>query len=185
MEDIEVRYIGGKIEFKNLSLNLKIFHNFSIVSSFALISDADEITAQEEFVRLNAVVNEINTNDPVSEINLIFPSDIDSVSNGTPKIGVFIFPNNLDKGRIEDLFLSCVNDKPGMQCVNPFIECVFNLEITPRIPSKAKALAYLATQEETRRGVGGAAQIGIWEFNSEELNEATPRAKARGFGPLA
>ena len=24
-----------------------------------------------------------------------------------------------------------------MQCVNPFMECVFNLEITPRIPSKA------------------------------------------------
>jgi len=171
IRDIEVRYIEGKFELKNLSSYLKIFNNFNLLKCFALVCDADDISAEEEFNRLNKIFNEINTKDPVPGTNLIFPDDINSFSDGTPQIGVFVFPNNRDKGRLEDLFLSCVNDKPGMECVNSFMDCVSNLEKPPRIPSKAKASAYLATQYETIRGIGGAAREGIWEFNTDELNK--------------
>jgi len=170
IKNIEVRYIGGKFGFNNLSLYIKTLNNFNLLESFAIVCDADDNLAEEEFNRLNEVINEINTKDPVPGMNLIFPNDINSFSNGTPKIGVFIFPDNKNKGMLEDLFLSCVNDKPGMKCVNPFMDCVFKLENPPRIRSKAEALAYLATQKETRRGVGGAARKGIWEFKSNELN---------------
>lgn len=171
IRNIEIRYIEGKFELKNLSSYLKIFNNFNLLECFALVCDADDISAEEEFNRLNEIFSKINTKDPVPGTNLIFPNDINNFSDGTPKIGIFIFPNNRDKGRLEDLFLNCVNDKPGMGCVNPFMDCVFKLERHPRIRSKAKALAYLATQKKTIRGIGGAAREGIWEFSTDELNK--------------
>jgi hypothetical protein len=140
-----------------------IFNNLNLLESFALVCDADDKTAEEEFERLSKIFNDMNTEEPIPGINLVFPDDINSFSNRTPKIGVFVFPNNRDIGRLEGLFLSCVKNKPGM-------ECVTSLENPPRITSKANALASLSTQYETRRGVGGAAGEGIWEFDTAELN---------------
>jgi len=169
--DIEVRYIEGKFEYKSLSAYLKIFNNFNVLKSLALVCDADDISANEEFNRLKKILNKINKENSIPERNLIFPNEINRFSDGTPKIGVFIFPNNKDKGRLEDLFLSCVKNEPEMECVNSFMDCVSKLGKMQKIPSKAKTLAYLAAQYETRRGVGGAAREGIWEFKTDELNE--------------
>jgi len=170
IKNIEIRCIGGKFRFNELSTIIKSLYNFSQLESLGLVCDADDNFAEEEFKRLSGIINEINKKDPIPGINLISPSDKGSFSTGNPRVGIFVFPNNEKKGRLEDLFLSCVNDKPGMKCVNPFMDCVLKLKNSPRIQSKAKALAYLATQKETRRGVGGAAREKIWEFKSNELN---------------
>jgi len=171
IKDIEIRCIGGKFGFNELSTIIKSLYNFSQLESLGLVCDADDNFAEEEFKRLSGIINEINKKDPIPGINLISPSDKGSFSTGNPRVGIFVFPNNEKKGRLEDLFLSCVNDKPGMKCVNPFMDCVVKLENSPRIQSKAKALAYLATQKETQRGVGGAARKKIWEFKSNKLND--------------
>lgn len=171
VKNVEIRYIGCKYGFNELSTYIKTLNNFNLLESLGLVCDADDNLAEEEFERLKEVINDINNKDPIPGITLISPSDKDSFSTGKPRIGIFIFPNNKDKGILEDLFLKCVNDKPGMRCVNPFMECVLKLENPPRISSKAKTLAYLAAQKEIRRGVGGAAREGIWEFNSDELNK--------------
>jgi len=170
IKNIEIRCIGCKFGFNELSTFMKILNNFNLLESLGLVCDADDNFAEEEFKRLSGIINEINKKDPIPGINLLSPSDKGSFSTGNPRIGIFVFPNNEKKGRLEDLFLSCVNDKPEMKCVNPFMDCVLKLKNSPRIQSKAKALAYLATQKETRRGVGGAAREKIWEFKSNELN---------------
>lgn len=171
IRNIEIRYIGSKYGFNELSTYIKTLNNFNLLESLGLVCDADDNLAEGEFERLKKIINDINSKDPIPGITLISPSDKDSFSTGNPRIGIFIFPNNRDKGILEDLFLSCVNDKPGMSCVDPFMECILKLENPARIPSKAKTLAYLAAQKEIKRGVGGAAREGIWEFNSDELNK--------------
>jgi|GEM_PF-341906 hypothetical protein len=167
--DIEVRPIEGKIDTGNLEPFIKIHRNFRELEGIGFISDADNISACQEYQRLTTVINELNGTPPISGLRLESPDYIGEFSPGPPRIGIYVLPNNSDKGRLEDLFLNCVKNKPGMKCVRPFFECVLTLSDPPKNYAKAKALAFIATQSALPRGVGGAAQHGIWDFDSSEL----------------
>lgn len=168
--NIEIRYACTKFGHLELSTYMKSLNGFSLVESLGLACDANDHSAEQEFTRLRGEIEKINGNPPISGMRFIFPADIKSFSNSIPKIGVYIFPNNKDKGTLEDLFLLCINDKPEMKCVDSFMECIKDLGTTPKKYSKAKATAYLSSQKECQRGVGGAAREGLWPFNSAELN---------------
>ncbi|WP_228014277.1 DUF3226 domain-containing protein [Fortiea sp. LEGE XX443] len=64
---------------------------------FVLDADSNEIP----FERFTALTNEI------SSIGLPLPSALGKVTNSSPRCGIFIMPNNVVAGTLEDILLEC------------------------------------------------------------------------------
>ena len=90
------------------------------------------------------------------------------------KTGIFIMPNNIDEGMLEDLCIESVRSKPIFECVNKYIECCLshlpenkrNINI-----SKAKIQTYLAIKRPIANTLGLAAIKGYWDFEENCFSE--------------
>jgi len=82
-----------------------------------------------------------------------------------PRVGVFMLPNCVDDGMLETLCFDSVKTDAIASCVNTFFSCMDTATGTsPRNLFKARAFAYLATQNISDPLVGRAAQAGIWPW---------------------
>jgi hypothetical protein len=86
----------------------------------------------------------------------------------TPKVGVFIQPDNASTGMLETLCLMAVGSDPTLECVGAFLQCARNAGkcIAPKDEDRAKAHAYLAVCPKPGLRVGEAAEAGYWDFGS-------------------
>ncbi|RLG20084.1 hypothetical protein DRN77_08095 [Methanosarcinales archaeon] len=160
-DDVEVRDVGGKYQFKSELPALVRTTGFSDVEVFVIIRDADtDANAAFESIR-----------DILKGQDLEPPSQINQFSDGNPKIGIFIMPGNSDTGMLEDLCLKTVDEQPAMECANVFIDCASGLRDPPQVMAKAKAQVFLAAMPEIANSVGVGAQKGYWNFNSDELDD--------------
>ncbi|RJS68443.1 hypothetical protein CW696_08625 [ANME-2 cluster archaeon] len=160
-DDVEVRDVGGKYQFKSKLPALVRTTGFSDVEVFAIIRDADtDANAAFESIR-----------DILKGQDLEPPSQINQFSDGNPRIGIFIMPGNSDTGMLEDLCLKTVDEQPAMECANVFIDCASGLRDPPQVMAKAKAQVFLAAMPEIANSVGVGAQKGYWNFNSDELDD--------------
>ena len=159
--DFDVREVGGKLQFKNKLPALVRVSGFSDVEVLAIIRDADN-NAEAAFKSIG---------DIMKKERLKPPNQVNQFSDGSPKIGIFIMPGNSDTGMLEDLCLKTVEHHPSMHCVEPFIDCISELENPPNNITKAKAQAFLAAMPKLANSVGVGAQKGYWNFNSEELTD--------------
>ena len=144
---------------------IKNYDGFDSVECFAFFRDADN-NARDAFEKLCRDIRAMMS-------NVTLPAQMKQFSNGNPRIGIFIMPNNSSKGMLENLCLKSVKDKPAMECVNSFFDCVTKLEEKPKkkeLP-KAMAQAFLSSQPEIVNCVGLGAQRKYWEFDSSELDE--------------
>jgi len=160
-DDVEVRDVGGKYQFKSKLPALVRTTGFSDVEVFVIIRDAD--------TDANAVFESIR--DILKGQDLEPPSQINQFSDGNPRIGIFIMPGNSDTGMLEDLCLKTVDEQPAMECANVFIDCASGLRDPPQVMAKAKAQVFLAAMPEIANSVGVGAQKGYWDFNSDELDD--------------
>lgn len=160
-DDVEVRDVGGKYQFKSKLPALVRTTGFSDVEVFVIIRDADtDANAAFESIR-----------DILKGQDLEPPSQINQFSDGNPRIGIFIMPGNSDTGMLEDLCLKTVEEQPAMECANVFIDCASGLGDPPQVMAKAKAQVFLAAMPEIANSVGVGAQKGYWNFNSNELDD--------------
>ena len=160
-DDVEVRDVGGKYQFKSELPALVRTTGFSDVEVFVIIRDADtDANAAFESIR-----------DILKGQDLEPPSQINQFSDGNPRIGIFIMPGNSDTGMLEDLCLKTVDEQPAMECANVFIDCASGLRDPPQVMAKAKAQVFLAAMPEIANSVGVGAQKGYWNFNSDELDD--------------
>lgn len=166
IKDVEVRDVGGKNQFKNkLPALIKLRGFRKNVEVLAVIRDADEdANAAFESIR-NIFIRDLRNQD------LEPPSQMNQFSEGEPRIGIFIVPNNSDPGMLEDLCLKTVETHPAMKCVKDFSDCVSKLEESPNNMAKAKAQTFLAAMPKIVSCVGRGAQRGYWEFDSNELDD--------------
>lgn len=87
-----------------------------------------------------------------------------------PRVAVFILPDCLSPGMLEDLCLRSVKIAPALGCVDRLFDCVRERALpTPANQAKARAQAFLATQLHYCAHVGLAAQMGIWRWQDEAL----------------
>src|SRR5205814_7104961 len=89
------------------------------------------------------------------------PSAPGQIAVGPPRVGVFILPDNLRNGMLEDLCLDTVQADGAMSCVTDFFQCV--LQKAGRQPSplaKARVHAWLASQVVPDLRLGEAAEKG-------------------------
>ena len=159
--NFEVYEVGGKQQFRDKLPALVRMSGFSDVEVLAIIRDADN-NAEAAFQSIK---------DILKKEKLKAPNQVNQFSDGSPKIGIFIMPGNSDTGMLEDLCLKTVEHHASMHCVEPFINCISELETPPNNIAKAKAQAFLATMPELVKSVGIGAQKGYWNFNSEELTD--------------
>lgn len=166
IKDYDIRFVGGKDEFKNKLPALKNVSGFFNANG-------------SPFVTHLAVVRDENSDNAFTSVTNILkkegftpPKKHGLFSNGNPKIGIFIMPGTTVKGTmLEDLCLKTVEKTPAMKCVNEFASCVSAMEPKPKNISKAKAQTFLAAQPEIANSVGVGAQKGYWDFESPALEE--------------
>lgn len=164
--DFDIRFVGGKDEFKNKLPALKNVSGFynadgsPFVTHLAIIRDGNGDNAFESVTNI------------LKKEGFTPPKKHGLFSNGNPKIGIFIMPGTTVKGTmLEDLCLKTVEKNPAMKCVNEFASCVSAMEPKPKNISKAKAQTFLAAQPEIANSVGVGAQKGYWDFESPALGE--------------
>jgi hypothetical protein len=158
---IDIRDVGGKDNFKNSMPTLTRISGFNDLEAIAFVRDADD-SCRSAFESIKGILE---------KNSLLPPGKPGKFSQGNPKVGIFIMPDNKNRGMLEDLCLETVKDEEGMECVNRFIDCVNQLENPPKNKdiAKAKAQAFLAIMPEIVDKVGLGAKKGYWDFDSATL----------------
>jgi len=162
MEDIvDVQEVGGKDQFKKKIPALKTIPGYSNLEAIAIIRDADE-SVENTFKSVGGVLK---------ESGLQTPKNPGEFSQGTPKVGVYIMPDNKNSGALETLCLRTVKDKKEMDCVKQFIDYANRLENPPKEKDidKAKVQAFLAIMPKVPDMLGIGSQKGYWDFDSPQL----------------
>ncbi|HMD69857.1 MAG TPA: DUF3226 domain-containing protein [Bryobacteraceae bacterium] len=77
----------------------QLFPRWEEVVALGLMADADQETPPDRFQRLRNALQEIGMPVPVS-----VPGEI---SDGRPRLGIYVFPDNLRQGTLEDLLGEC------------------------------------------------------------------------------
>ncbi len=166
IRDVEVREVGGKDQFKDKFAGFIKLRRFDELESIAFVCDADNRNAVWSFNRLCGNIENVATEEPSFSGNIVIPSGMSEFSDGNPRIGIYIMPNNSDNGMLENLCLDSVEDDPAMECVNEFIECALQLDKKPKNIAKAKVQTFLASKEKIVNRLGLGAKKGYWVFES-------------------
>ena len=155
--------IGGKDKFRTKipALVKTSDLDFEIVEVFAIIRDADN-NHEGAFESISTIVK---------NAGLKGPPKVNTFGDENPKVGIFIMPGNSENGMLEDLCLQTVENRPVMEHVDHYIDCVQKIEDGPKIIAKAKAQVYLASKPETVYSVGLGAKKKYWDFTSDALND--------------
>lgn len=155
IEEIQIIDISGKDNFKNEIPTLKILPNFDDVEIIAFIRDAEEKDAKVAFQSIK---------DILKENNLPIPRTIKAFSKGPqkPKTGIFIMPDNKNKGSLEDLCLKTINGEKIESCINNYIECTEKIHLKV---AKSKIQVYLASKEKIVNSLGIGAKKHFFNFN--------------------
>jgi hypothetical protein len=158
---VDLREVKGKYNFKKEIPLLKKATGFSGLEAIAIIRDADD-SCRSAFESIKGVLK---------KNNLLPPRKPGEFSQGNPKVGVFIMPDNKNSGKLENLCLETVKGEEGMKCVDSFIGCANRLENPPKEKdiSKAKVQAFLAIMPEVPHRLGIGAKKGYWDFDSAPL----------------
>ena len=152
---IQISDIGGKTNFYPRLQALVNLHNFSQVNSIAIVRDADD----------DPVAAAQSVRSALSRAKLAVPPNLGTRHGSNPTVAIFIMPDNTNAGMLEDLCLNSVASSPELDCVNGLMQCIEDKRLPlPLQSSKARAHAYLATQQKPDKRVGEAAAAGYWPF---------------------
>ncbi len=169
LHDIDIRDVKGKGNFETKLRSLKNSSGFykadgsSFVTHMLLIRDKDDKDFKAVFDSITNILQ---------REGFMPPKTHGTLSDGMPKIGVFIMPGKTIKGIIlEDLCLKTVETRKEMACVDDFMACLKGQNCETKNISKAKVQAYLAAQPEIVNSLGLGAQKNYWDFDSKALNE--------------
>ena len=161
---IQIEESGGKSQFAAKLGAIKNTPGFDNVQSMAVIHDADN-NVDGSFQRIQ---------DALKKHGFKAPEGKGLFAQGSPKVGVFLIPDNKSAGMLESLCLSAVKSKEVIECVDSFMRCVNTaaknkIYKEPRNIHKARLRAFLAAMEKDTPSLGLAAEKGYLDLNSEKL----------------
>lgn len=157
ISDVQVLPLIGKYRFtENLEVLTKL-DKFSEVESIGLVRDADENFADTFASLINALAN---LGFPAPDRPAIF-------TDATPKVGVFVNPDNQNPGSLEDLCLASIANDPILNCAQDYMDCLRVIQNNEH-PHKSKALVqvYLAKEPDGDIHMGIASERDIWNWDS-------------------
>ena len=159
--EIKIEDIGGSSQFAcKLPALVKTTGFIEFVEIIAIVRDAEN--------NLAATYESIKGS--LEKVGLSCPQQIGTFTQETPSVGIYLMPDNKRAGMMEDLFLEAHKDNPIMDCVNKYMKCLEDKDVTqPNNISKAKSQAFLAGMQEPTRNLGVAACKGYWNLENESL----------------
>ena len=101
-------------------------------------------------------------------VGLDVPDVVETMTNGMPAVSIMILPGNEMPGMLESLLCETIHGTVQDRCIDEFFACVGN-EIPENRRPKAKAHAWITTQERPYVSVGVAAQRGFWDLDHAAL----------------
>lgn len=159
IKNVQIIDIGGKDKFKKELPILINLEGFFDVHTLGFIRDAEQNQATSAFKSICSILQNNNLPAP-QQSNTVF-------THQNLAIGIFIMPNNVDEGMLEDLCLESIKDKAVFECVNQYIECCSQDDETIKSNnSKAKVQTYLASKKPIVNSLGVAATKGYWNFEN-------------------
>lgn len=157
LENVQVEEYGGKTKLRDYLKTLPLRPNFHILETVVVFRDAD----QDASSALQSI------SDSLRSAGLNVPPGHAQFSQGQPCVGVFIMPDGIKPGMIEDLCKQAVSDDPASACVDDYIDCLVRvLREQPKPPVKAWVHAWLASRREPEKRVGEAAAAGYWPWDN-------------------
>ena len=155
IDSVQVEETQGKQKLPGFIKTLPVVPNYETVESIAIICDAD---ADPESAFQSII-------DALKKAGLNCPDSHGAFSQGHPKIGIFIMPDGLNPGMLENLCLNSLLRDPAMRCVEEYFNCIAKTGISePKPIAKAKVYAWLASRVNPARRVGEAAEAGNWSW---------------------
>jgi hypothetical protein len=147
-----LRLFSGRPEFRE-----------SVVS-LGIVQDAETRTVNDTFQSVCASLTHANLERPV---------ECGHFSEGKPRTGVFILPDCEQRGMLETLCWSALEEDPtkagGLNCINAHFDCLRRSAVEPKNAAKAKVWTYLAGRGDFDPQVGRAAQAKVWNWESPVL----------------
>ena len=134
---------------------------FEMVEVLCVIRDADD---DSEGAFRSAV-------GALAKANLDAPERPAMLTDGNPRVGVYVIPGSGESGGRETLFLKSYSANPNLSCVDSFHECVASNGAGPTHAEKARAQALLASFPEYVENLGIAARKGLWDMMSSALED--------------
>jgi hypothetical protein len=157
LTDIQIEAYEGKTRLPEYLAALVLRPGFGNLISLGVTRDADD----------NAPSGFISVRDTLRRVRLVAPSSHAAIEQGKPHVGIFILPDGLNKGMLEDLCLASLDSHPSMLCVDDYFECIEKQ--TGRLPnnlSKARIHAWLSSQERPDLQLGLAAEKGYIDWGN-------------------
>ena len=159
--DVQFVPCGGYDSLRQFLRTFSVDPDFRQVRSLAVVVDADE----------NHPGRRQGVADAIASVGLPRPvQPLEPVSASGLTVAYLVVPHDTEGTMMEDVCLSSVADDPAMGCVDEYLACVSRADIQgPRLVwmSKARAHAFLASQDRPDLRLGEAAERGIWRFDSE------------------
>ncbi len=157
--DIQIIDFGGKTNYRANIRALPNIPKFDLVDTIGITRDADNADPINAFQSIRS---------SLIAANLPLPPSINTFTTTPVSIGIFILPDNLSHGMLEDLCLRTIEDDPIERCINTYLNCA-NPDVTGS--SKAKVQCYLAAQEPIVNSLGLGAKASHWNFNSDKFDQ--------------
>jgi len=160
--DFQVMDFGGIKELTNFLLLLANDESYDDVETIVVARDAE--------TDAKAATDSIQHS--MKQANIPVPEEpFEYIRNATLKTAFMIFPGpEQQKGRLEDLCLSTVENDPLLECVDDYLECAkAKGEQLPRI-HKSKLHCFLAGKKDfAGLPIGLASREKAWDFDHPTL----------------
>lgn len=158
LDDIQVAKVGGEHDFRPNIVNLRKYPGYtdSDVKSIGIVRDANRSFED----KLRSIQNALRDGDlPVPDQPIV-------PTNTNPRVAVFITPDNVSDGALEDLLMASVEDDPVLQCVDSYFDCLTGIQGHHPHLSKARVQVYLAKEPEGDMHMGIASEKNVWVWDS-------------------
>jgi hypothetical protein len=95
---------GDSELIKTLNSTLANIDNPELISSVALFRDSDNKSASDSFSKLIEQVNQ-HLDPSIIRDQIVMLKNAGEISKTEPKVGVYVFPDNINEGYLEDILL--------------------------------------------------------------------------------
>lgn len=162
ISDVQVEEYEGKGKVDKYLKTLRKRPNFDHLKSLGITRDADT-SAQKAF---ESVCGSLNAH------RYAQPKQMAVTVQGSPSISVFILPDCVSPGMLEDVCLASLHNEPDFQCIDPYLNCVRQkANRQPKNLAKARIHAWLASQVEPGKRLAEAAEAGYLDWNNSAFEE--------------
>lgn len=152
IQSIQIQNFGGVGELHGFISGFAKIPNFAKVRRMGIVRDA-ETSAKSAFQSVQSALR---------NAHLPAPPYAGGRSEGSPRVSVFVLPDNSQPGMLETLLCRTFADAAEDRCIDKYFACV---GAPVHQPEKARARAWLATKPKPHLSVGAAAKNGYWDLN--------------------